>query len=265
MVVSRLWQVLCVTGVAMAVTGTARARSAGECPPGDWFCDDEAPPELAPEPGPEPPEDQQAEQDAGPPEPPPPGMLPSQMDVRVARPREPEPESEPRALSPWSVSLRLQGAALGSSDHDAGMFGVGASLRYAFNSHLVLDLGIDSFGGTDYNGYDRSESSLATSLFVYLNPHQVVRTYVLAGLHVSTASVDVFGDQQDWSYVGAHTGLGLDLPIHERLSLALDLVGFIRGRTDSRAAREPEFTDGLGNLTNTSGGALIRGGVVLYW
>lgn len=167
--------------------------------------------------------------------------------------------------SPWSVTLRLQGVVLGSSDNDAAMGGIGASLRYALDPHVVLDLGFDSFGGTDYNGHDRNESSLATSVLVFLNPDKAIRTYVLVGGHLSAAQVDVFGDLQNWMYLGAHAGLGLDFPVHERVSLAIDLLGFLRGRTDTRAEREPEFTDGFGNLTNTSGGGLLRAGVTLYW
>jgi hypothetical protein len=187
------------------------------------------------------------------------------MDVTAPPPDGLEQAAEERPASPWSVSLRIQGVTLGSSDRDAAMGGLGASLRYALNPHLVLDLGLDSFGGTDYNGHDRTESSLAAAVLVYLNPDKAVRTYVLVGLHASAALVDVFGDQQDWTYVGAQAGLGLDIPVHPRVSLAIDVLGFLRGRTDSRAAREPEFTDGFGNLTNTSGGGLFRGGVVLYW
>lgn len=188
------------------------------------------------------------------------------MDVTAPRPRALEQEATSvRSVSPWSVTLRLQGVMLGSSDNDAAMGGIGASLRYALNHHFVLDFGFDSFGGTDYNGHDRNESSLATSVLVYLNPERAIRTYVLTGLHVSSAQVDVFGDSQSWSYVGGHAGLGLDFLVHERVSVAIDLLGFLRGRTDSRAKREPEFTDGFGNLTNTSGGGLLRAGVTLYW
>jgi hypothetical protein len=43
------------------------------------------------------------------------------------------------------------------------------------------------------------------------------------------------------------------------------MLGFLRGRTDSRAERQPEFTDGFGNLTNTSGGGVFRGGLSLFW
>lgn len=188
------------------------------------------------------------------------------MDVTAPPPGETAEDSfDVGPTSPWSVTLRLQGVLLGSSDNDAAMGGIGASLRYALNPHLVLDLGFDSFGGTDYNGHERNESSLASSVLVFLNPDKAIRTYVLTGLHLSAAQVDVFGDLQNWMYFGAHAGLGLDVPVHERVSLAIDLLGFLRGRTDSRAKREPEFTDGYGNLSNTSGGALLRAGVTLYW
>lgn len=261
----RAWLTFCVVGMATAAVRPALA-AADECPPGDWFCDDESPatsppPALAPEP----PDQPEGEEAASPTEPPPSGMVPRQMDVTAPPPGALEQDAEGQLESPWSVSLRIQGITLGSSGDDAALGGVGASLRYALNPHLVLDLGLDSFGGTDYNGHDRTESSLAAGLLVYFNPDKPIRTYVLVGLHASAAQVDVFGDQQDWTYVGAQAGLGLDIPVHRRVSIAIDLLGFVRGRTDSRAAREPEFTDGSGNLTNTSGGGLFRGGVVLYW
>ncbi|MEY2933458.1 MAG: hypothetical protein RL033_4207 [Pseudomonadota bacterium] len=259
----RTWLTFSVVGMATVAVRPALARAADECPPGDWFCDDESPatappPELAPEPPDEP-------GGEGPAEPPPAGMLRPQMDLTAPSPDAPEQDEEGRPESPWSVSLRIQGITLGSSGDDAALGGVGASLRYALNPHLVLDLGLDSFGGTDYNGHDRTESSLAAGVLVYFNPDKAIRTYLLVGLHASAAQVDVFGDQQDWTYLGAQAGLGLDIPVHQRVSIAIDLLGFVRGRTDSRAAREPEFTDGSGNLTNTSGGGLFRGGVVLYW
>ena len=165
-------------------------------------------------------------------------------------------EEEDVVLGPWSVNLRLQGVALEASPHhrDTGLGGLGASLRYALLPSVALDLGLDSFGGSDYNGYDRTETSLSLSALLYLNPQRAVRTYLLGGLNASAAHVDVAGDEQDWSYVGAQAGLGLDFVVSQRVSLNVDMLGFIRGRTDSRAEREAEFNDGHGNLTNTSGG-----------
>jgi opacity protein-like surface antigen len=264
---------VCLVGAALARTGTAVARDAtGDCPPEDWFCDDDPGDTSASEPEPS---ADAPEQDPSVPSgspyapgaaPPSPGMLPK-MDLTTGAPDGGGQSQEEGPRSPWSVNLRVQGVTLGSgrSHRDAGLGGVGISLRYAFRPSVALDLGLDAFGGIDYNGYDRSETSLSASALWYLNPDRQIRTYLLGGLHASTAQVDVAGDDQDWTYVGAHAGLGLDFAITERVSLNVDILGFIRGRTDSRAKRQPEFTDGFGNLTNTSGGGVFRGGVSLYW
>jgi opacity protein-like surface antigen len=196
-------------------------------------------------------------------------MLP-EPQIRLATPapeRGSAAEEEQLVLTPWSVNLRLQGIALEASPHhrDTGLGGLGASLRYALAPSVSLDLGFDSFSGSDYNGYDRSENSLSLSALLYLNPQRLVRTYLLGGLNASVAHVDVAGDGQEWAYVGAQAGLGLDFVVSQRVSLNVDMLGFLRGRTDSRAEREPEFNDGHGNLSNTSGGGLFRGGVSIYW
>ena len=178
-------------------------------------------------------------------------------------------DEEEVVLSPWSVNLRLQGIALEASPHhrNTGLGGLGASLRYAPPPSVALDLGFDSFGGSDYNGYDRSETSLSLSALLYLNPQRVIRTYLLGGFNASVAHVDVAGDEQDWTYVGAQAGLGLDFVVSQRVSLKSPLYVGLHPwfALDSRAAGEPEFSDGHGNLSNTSGGGLFRGGVSLYW
>jgi hypothetical protein len=133
------------------------------------------------------------------------------------------------------------------------------------NPVVTLDLGLDSILGTDYNGYDRSELSLSFSSLFYLNYHPVLRTYVLVGLNTSRARVDIGGDDQSWGYFGGQTGLGLDIALDSRIALNVDVLAFVRGRTDSRAAREPEFTDGQGRVTNTSGGGLLRAGITLHF
>lgn len=250
------------------------ARDApADCAPEDWFCEEapSAPPELAPPPE-LPPSPAEAGQPNGnqpaAPTPPPPGMLP-ENEIHLTPPMSEQgmDDEEEVVLSPWSVNLRLQGIALEASPHhrNTGLGGLGASLRYALLPSVALDLGFDAFGGSDYNGYDRSETSLSLSALLYLNPQRVVRTYLLGGLNASAAHVDAAGDEQDWTYVGAQAGLGLDFVVSQRVSLNVDMLGFIRGRTDSRAAGEPEFNDGHGNLSNTSGGGLFRGGVSLYW
>ena len=266
----RRWDVMvavCVVGAAVATTRTAAGREApSDCPPEDWFCDD-AGDVRAPEPEPPPDAPEEAPSVPGATRPPP-GMLPRKMDLTTSRPDAGLDDQEgEEALSPWSMHLRLAGVVLGSGrrHRDTGLGGVGVSLRYALRPSVALDLGLDAFGGIDYNGYDRSETSLSVSALWYLNPDRAIRTYLLGGLHASAAQVDVAGDDQDWTYVGAHAGLGLDFAVSERVALNVDMLGFIRGRTDSRAERQPEFSDGFGNLTNTSGGGVLRGGVSLYW
>jgi hypothetical protein len=268
-----------VCAVLAALTGprTAFARDgAADCSPEDWFCDDGEDtgraPELAPQP--ELPDEAPGAESApnaplGPAaaQPPPPGMLPEKMHLASAAADRDREELEDAAPPPWSVNLRLEGIALGSGQHhrDSGLGGLGVSLRYALRPSVALDLGLDSFGGSDYNGHDRSETSLSLSGLWFLNPDGAIRTYVLLGLNASAAQVNVAGEDQDWTYFGAQAGLGLDFRVSARVSLSVDAIGFLRGRVDSRASREPEFSDGLGNLSNTSGGGLFRGGVSLYW
>lgn len=238
------------------------------CPPGEWFCDDSSTEPL------DEPEDTGADEDellpgyagedgrAGPSE--------GDRRIEVLRPgasmeRGWSEGSGGRAVSPWSLALRVQGVMLDNRrrGEEARLGGIGASGRYAINPVVTLDLGLDSILGTDYNGYERSELSASLSSLFFLNNHPVVRTYVLIGLNASSARVDVDGDDQSWGYFGGQTGLGIDITLAPSVALNLDVVAFMRGRTDSRAAREPEFSDGLGRVTNTSGGGLLRGGVVI--
>jgi hypothetical protein len=171
-----------------------------------------------------------------------------------------------RAASPWGLTLHLQGILISGGRGDrANLGGIGASGRYALHPVVTLDLGFDAVAGTDYNGYDRSELALAFSSLFFLNEHPLLRAYVLIGINASRARVDVARDDQIWGYFGGHTGLGVEFTIDPRVALSLDVLGFMRGRTDSRAEREPEFTDSAGRVTNTSGGGLLRAGIILHF
>jgi hypothetical protein len=245
--------------------GVARADDPPGCPPGEWFCDDSVPArELSPEEAS--PEDVDGPAD---------DRRPSPSDddraIDVRRPTLRAPDSGwsegSGGRGAWALAMRVQGVLLDNRrrGEDAQLAGVGVSGRHALNQVVTLDLGLDSILGTDYNGYDRSELSLSFSSLFFLNYHPVVRTYLLIGLNTSRARVDVGGDDQTWGYFGGQTGLGLDVTLDPRVALNFDVLAFMRGRTDSRAAREPEFTDGLGRVTNTSGGGLLRGGVTLHF
>jgi hypothetical protein len=247
----------------LTVPALALAEEPPGCPPDEWFCDDPEPlaPEAAPEPDAVPPEGE-APEDA---------ELPEQLEGEQSSTGEldtPAPPAEDRrwsasARSPWGFALRGEGVLLDDGGRNARLWGVGASVRYSLNPVITLDLGLDSIVGDDYNGYDHSEVALSLSSVLYLNPSDVVRTFVLVGLSLSSARVDLGAEDQSWGYFGGHAGLGLEFPLEARIALAVEAVGFMRGRTDSRAAREPEFTDGSGRVTNTSGGGLVRAGVVL--
>jgi hypothetical protein len=258
-----LWLLVLAAPVSWLV-GSAPARADEPeppgCPPGEWFCDDaaaeQAPPEAFP-----------AEPDV-PAEAAPEGASPGEVETRAEPAPPPElPWSEgsgPHGISPWGLALRVEGVLLESGNRgDVRLGGVGISGRYTLNPVVTLDLGLDAIVGTDYSGYDRSELSLSMSSLFFLNQHPVVRTYVLAGLNTSTARVEVVGEGQTWWYLGLQGGLGLELTLGSRLALNVDILAFMRGRTDSRAAREPEFIDASGRVTNTSGGGLLRGGVSL--
>lgn len=267
--------------VAALTPSRAAAVEPPECPPGEWFCDDAEQPEGPPESDPAPPEwasESGSEWSADPDgEAAPPRRWSErdrpEIDVRRRPPAEPvERDERPTrgrgGASPWSVNLRLEGVLLGQGrgrSHDARMGGVGASIRYAVNPVLTVDVGVDSLLGRDYNGYERSEASVSLSTLLYLNQHRLIRTYGIFGLNSSAARVDIDGDDQDWGYFGAHAGLGLDIALDRRVALNLDLLGFMRGRTDGRAAREPEFIDASGRVSNTSGGGLFRGGFTLHF
>jgi len=93
--------------------------------------------------------------------------------------------------------------------------------------------------------------------------------YMLAGLGWSSARVEFDQDPayhkvEHYSYFGGQLGAGVEFRLSRVVSLNADLIGFVRGRTDSRARENPEFTNG-NKSTNTSGGGLVRGGITFYW
>jgi hypothetical protein len=255
-------------GLGSSVSSAAEPEG---CPPDEWFCDEaeqpSAPPEsepgsteVPPEPADEPRQRRERTWTSDEPSDASASIVLSSPKAKDERGSEPE-------LSPWGVNLRLEGVVLGESrrHRDTGMGGVGVSLRYVVNPVLTLDVGLDSLLGTDYHGNDRGELTFSFSTLLYFSRHPAVRSYVLFGLNSSAASVEVDGFDRSYGYFGAHAGLGLDIPLDRRIALNLDFLGFIRGRTDARAAQEPEFTDGLGRVTNTAGGGLFRAGVSLFW
>jgi hypothetical protein len=166
---------------------------------------------------------------------------------------------------------RPRGAAF-----SAGMGGVGMSLRYRPVPAFALDFGVDVLAGNDYNGFERTEVPVSMNGMLYLNPRSRVQVYLQGGMHISRAEVRsdmpspllnaVDGSQYGatYTYFGGQGGGGFEFRLSRRIGLNLDAMGFIRKRIGE--INQPEFYDpATGRTTNTSGGAVIRGGLTLWW
>lgn len=262
-----------------------------DCPPGSWFCEEtpeppaEPPPELPP-PTPTPPPKKETAgsttvvvpgaQPAPPvvvyqqsPPPPPPSIVVVRRPARYAASPPPPPKKRHR-LRKWGFNMRLTGVMMDSQqDETAGMGGLGFSFRIRPQRHLALDLGLDMVGGVDYEGNRRSEVPFTISGMLYANPRDATQFYMLGGIGWSHARVetdDEYGTMEDYDYFGGHLGAGLEFRLSHPVALNIDVLGFIRGRTDRLAETEPEFTDPeTGETTNTSGGGLFRAGLTFYW
>ncbi len=299
--------ILCLlaTGVLFAFPArvSAEEQPRGNCPPGGWFCDeaesadeepaaDEATPDTGhdgderPAPGSRrPPKYKRGPSVVvvSPGDEPPPNVV--VLEKGTEPPPPPVTRPHRRRFREMGINLRLEGVLMGSSDdrtraHDSGMMGGGISFRYRPIPHFAFDAGVDILGGRDWYGFRRNETALLLSAMVFFNPYSPVQFYLLGGVGVSGAEVNWRGTQsnpdgttqpiaqrREYSYFGAHFGPGLEFRASRRVALNVDLLGFIRGRTDRRANTEPEFVD-PGNpqrTTNTSGGGLLRGGITFYW
>lgn len=178
----------------------------------------------------------------------------------------------------WGLNLRVEGMTFGKNEkaaEDSGMGGLGVSLRYRPIPHFAFDVGIDVIGGTDFNGFQRTETPLTLSGMIFLNPRSPVQLYLLGGMHFSRAKVTSdFSSpllsakedgtfQAEYSYFGGQAGAGLEFRVSRHVALNIDVVGFMRKRTDD--GRIPEYLDPDKGTTNSSGGALLRGGLTFWW
>lgn len=272
---------------AFAQSAPASDSGASSCPPGSWFC---APPpqqqaapagkpvdslEPLPDPEAEPPPPPRRRRPPPPPPPPPP-VIYAPPPIGAPGGAEPPPPYEyaparPPPISPareWGVNLHLDAAAIGrGTAGDASMGGLGAGLRFRPTRYIAFEGDLDVVGGTDYNGDTRNETAFTVNGMLFLNPRSRAQVYLLGGFGWSSAHVTNDSQQLDttYAYFGAQAGVGLELRLTRVLALNADFRGFIRGRTDSNAASQPEFTDAYGRTTNTSGGGLFTGGMTLYF
>ena len=258
------------------------ATSGANCPPGSWFCSDAPvqaapagqplqplPPQGAPQPG-----VTYAPTPAAPPvvvyQPGPPVMI-----VQAPKEAPPPYPYTPRPYmrhSEWGLNLHLEGATIGKDRHanDAGMGGAGIGVRYRPVPAAALEADLDFLGGRDYNGFRREETAFTLNCLVFVNPHSRAQVYFLggfgwAGAHATDDSgVTAFERQYNYSYFGIQGGVGLEFRAAKHFALNLDLRGFVRGRTDENAYYQPEYRDG-NRTSNTSGGALVTGGMTFYF
>jgi hypothetical protein len=292
--------------LALAIPAVASAQSApsqGACPPGSWFCADAPQQPAAPAGEPVQPQLQALPDPDAPPPPPPPRVrrvpsvtyapAPQPPPVVVYQPPPPvmvvRPEAPPpydyappppslarpgKAGREWGLNLHLEGASIGGgTEHNAGMGGAGAGLRFKPNRYFGLETDLDWVGGHGYVGDQRHETALTFNALMFLNPRSRAQLYLLAGFGWSWANSQ--NDPSDtsvttpynynYTYFGGQAGIGLELRLTRVLALNVDLRGFVRSRTDQGAQYQPEFTNAQGQTTNTSGGGLLTGGMTLYF
>jgi len=296
--------------VPFAASSALAQASQANCPPGSWFCADTqekpaapagqpvqsapAPARLDPLPSDAPPAPPPTiiYQQAPPPvvyrpappvvvyQPPPPAYPPPGYRTPTYRGEPPLPPPyyyRPRPPKPlaryreWGLNLRVEGGILGhGAAPNSGMGGLGFGLRYKPVPAFGIEADVDFWGGRDYNGYQRTETSFALNALVFVNPKSKVQVYFLAGFGWSTADVtndaSPYASQANYAYFGGQAGGGLEFRLATHFALNADVRGFIRGRTDDGAQTQPEFTNPqTGQTTNTSGGGIVTGGMTFYF
>lgn len=273
---------------------------AQNCPPGSWFCEDAQPPQpdvpqpaappaarpaerVAPAEAP-PPAAAQGPREAPPPtvvyqEPPPPHVIIVSPGYRRRPPPAVVARPKPEPWHPeWGLNFRVEGLALGKAPQaqdTGGMGGVGMALRFRPVPAFAFEGGVDLLAGSDYNGFARTELPITINGIIFVNPRSRVQLYLLGGMMFSHAEVQSNtssplltigrnGYQASYDYFGGQGGMGLEFRLSKHVALDVDVLGFMRSRTDS--GQTPEFVDPLtGRWTNTSAGAIGRGGLTFWW
>ena len=269
-----------------ATTAGAPGVAAEECPDG-WFCEPNVGP-LPQPPGPSSP--------PGPPGPPAAPAQPSAVPESAARPAavpaptpaptyyppltypDPPPsagEAAPldelppkrrRGFREWGFNLHLEGGLLADQpQRDDALGGLGVGFRYRVLPPLAFEAGLDLLRGPEHQGYYRSEVALLLNALVFFNPRDVVQVYGLAGMGFSRTSLSYVHhadesylkrSDEHHSFFGGQLGLGVEVRVSQRIAIAADLIGFIRGRTDDHVQLSER---------DSRGGGLLRGGVTFYW
>lgn len=271
----------------------APTGGAANCPPGSWFCADaQGNPSGAATPAPAAPPGSGGLQPLPPPAapvvpqasgsvaaPPPYGYTERKAPpvVVYVAPPYPYPQRE------WGLNLHLQGAFIGARrDVGAGIGGLGLALRNKYSPYFGGELSLDFYGGRDYNGDSRGEVALGYNALFFVNPKSSTQLYFLAGLGFASARVERSGyylydtptangtagyygtETYKYKYFGGQLGGGVEFRTSRHIAFNVDLRFFMRGRIDGNT-RVPEYVSTDGRGTNTSGGALLTGGLTIYF
>jgi hypothetical protein len=192
--------------------------------------------------------------------------LPSSApEIYDAPPPPPPPKATRR--SEWGAQVRLEAAPMGDeAAPDAGMGGIGFSLRPRPTPHFAIDFGLDFLGGRDFNGDRRSESAFTVNPMLFLNPRNKVQIYFFAGLGVSGARVErPNGTERSYRYIGADAGGGLEFRFWQRFAFSGDVMAFVRDRRDVGTSAPEYLEPSTRRFTDSSAGALLRLGATYYW
>lgn len=161
-------------------------------------------------------------------------------------------------LGAYASGLFL-GSAEGSRRSPA-VGGAGVMMRYRHAPHVATEVTLAGMYGTDYNGDRRAEIPVTMGGVFYFNPQNRFQVYTLLGAGLSFASVlyepsaaRTRGmDDAGYLYLGGYAGIGAEWQLSRSFALFFDVRGFIRGRVDRDAERNPEFSRVQGTQVQTS-------------
>jgi hypothetical protein len=176
----------------------------------------------------------------------------------------PRPQRPPRVRR---VGLFATGGGILADRVSMGGFAAGLMIRPV--RHFGIRVGIGAYGGQDYNGDNRVEVPFTNDFLVYFNPQRRFQVYFLGGFHASAASAErtgTFDTERRYNHLGGHIGLGAELRLGSAFALTFDARTFLREQVRSGVTEFTEvMSDGTVRSTNTSAGALLNFGGVVYF
>ena len=122
----------------------------------------------------------------------------------------PPPPPPPGRRSEWGAQIRLETAAMGRDAYpDAGMGGIGFSVRPRLSPHLAIDFGVDFLRGMDFYAEERRETRIFINPMFFVNPRNRAQIYLFGGLGFSGADVThVDQTRSRYDYMGFDAGVG---------------------------------------------------------